>query len=40
MSKDYKEPISEESSKTTRTVENGAEHLQLSRDMVVVLCIS
>ena len=39
MSKDYKGPISEESSKTTRTVENGAKHLQLSRDLVVVLCI-
>ena len=39
MSKDYKEPISEESSKTTRTVENGAKQLQLSRDLVVVLCI-
>ena len=39
MSKDYEEPISEESSKTTRTVENGAKHLQLSRDLVVVLCI-
>ena len=38
MSKDYEEPISEESSKTTRTVENGAKHLQLSHDLVVVLC--
>ena len=36
MSKDHEEPISEESSKT---VENGAKHLQLSRDFVVVLCI-
>ena len=39
MSKDYEEPISEESSKTTRTVGNGAKHLQLSHDLVVVLCI-
>ena len=39
MSKDHKEPISEESSKTRRTVGNGAKHLQVSRDLVVVLCI-
>ena len=39
MSKDYKGLISEESSKTTRTVENGAKHLHLSPDLVVVLCI-
>lgn len=39
MSKDYEEPISEESSKTRRTVGNGAKHLQVSRDLVVVLCI-
>lgn len=39
MSKDYKGPISEESNKTRRTVENGAKHLQVSCDLVVVLCI-